>query len=146
MFGCEATDVVSLFMGVGFSGWPLANPLLSAATTELVRGLLLLFSGTFSFCAVVSTVFVFTAVVAGEDTGADVVVVVVFFCCFFFLLALEVETSLLGAGFEELGVTLDGLVLPPFTVSRDEMSNMVGTERNSCCVIPLLSSSEVGGE
>lgn len=39
---------------------------------------------------------------------------------------------------------MDGLLFPPLTVSREEISNMVGTERNSCCVIPPLSSSERG--
>lgn len=51
-----------------------------------------------------------------------------------------------GFGFGGLEVTVGGLLLPPLTVSREEISNMVGTERNSCCVIPLISSSEEGGD
>lgn len=53
---------------------------------------------------------------------------------------------MLGVGLEEVEVTVGGLAFPPRTVSREEISNMVGTERNSCCVIPPLSSSERGGE
>lgn len=34
----------------------------------------------------------------------------------------------------------------PLTVSREEISNMVGTERTSCCVRPLPSSSDDGGD
>lgn len=125
------------------SGWPLANPLIRAAVTALEGGLFQLFSGTFSFCAAVSTEMVFTVCIVPEDT--DVEGTAVFFCCFFFLLALEVKGSGMGVGFGGLEVTVGGLLLPPLTVSREEMSNMVGTERNSCCVNPPLSSSTAGG-
>lgn len=67
-----------------------------------------------------------------------------FFCCFFFLLAFEVGGS--GLGFGGLEVMVGALLLPPLTVSREEISNMVGTERNSCCVSPPLSSSDDGGD
>lgn len=135
-----------MLRGGDFSSWPLANPLVSAAVTALDTGLFRVFSGTFSFCATVSTETVFTDVVVPDSEEADVEEAAVFFCCFFFLLALGVGRSTLGAGFEELEVTVEGLLLPPLTVSREEISNIVGTERNSCCVIPPLSSSEDGGD
>lgn len=69
-----------------------------------------------------------------------------FFCCFFFLLAFEVGGSRFGVWFGGLEVTVGGLPLPPLTVSREEISSMVGTERNSCCVSPPPSSSEGGGD
>lgn len=101
------------------------------------------FSGTFSFCAVVSTETGFTVVPRSDVVVADVGGAVGFFG-FFFLLAFGVGRSVLGVGFEALGVTagFEDLLLPALTVSREEISNMVGTERNSCCVIPPLSSSE----
>lgn len=88
----------------------------------------------------------FTGVAVADWEEADVEEAAVFFSCFFFLLALGVGRSGLGTGFEELEVTVQGLLLPPLTVSREEISNIVGTERNSCCVIPPLSSSEDGGD
>lgn len=143
--GCGGTTTASLLMGGDFSVKPLANPLVSDAATATEGGLFLVFSGTFSFCAAFATVLVFTvAMTDAEDTDGEGAAM--FFCCFFFLMALEVERSVLGAGFGRLVVTVDGLLLLPFTVSREEISNMVGTERNCCCVIPLLSSSEDGGE
>ncbi len=132
-------------MGGDFSGWPLANPLVSTAVAAPERGLFQVFSGTFSFCAAVSTEIVLTVCVIPDTEDTDVEGAAVFFFSFFFLLALEVGGSALGVGFGGL-VTVAGLLLPPLTVSREEMSNMVGTERNSCCVIPPLSSSEEGGD
>ncbi|KAG7239483.1 hypothetical protein INR49_028954 [Caranx melampygus] len=58
----------------------------------------------------------------------------------------DVGRSVFGVEFEELEAAVEGLPLPVLTVSREEISNMVGTERNSCCVIPPLSSSDKGGE
>ena len=52
---------------------------------------------------------------------------------------------MLGGGFEELDADGEDLGLSSLIVSREEMSSMVGTERNSCCVIPVLSSSDKGG-
>lgn len=138
--------VGSLLMGGVFSVKPLANPLVSGAVTVLEGGLFLVFSGTFSFCAAVSTEIVFTVVVIPDVEDTDMEAAAVFFCCFFFLLALEVGASLLGGRFGGQEVTAEGLLLPPLTVSREEISNMVGTERNSCCVILPLSSSEEGGD
>lgn len=135
-----------LMTGGDSSGWPFANTLIAADVTPPETGLLRLFSGTFSFCAAVSTETALTLCVIPEAEGTDVEGVAVFFCCFFFLLALEVGGSGLGVRFGGLGVTGGGLMLPPLTVSSDEMSNMVGTERNSCCVSPPLSSSEEGGD
>lgn len=142
-----------MLSGGDFSGWPLANPLVSGAVKVLDRGVFRVFSGTFSFCAAVSTEIVFTGIVVPDSEDTDVEGAAVVFCCFFFLLALAVGGPVMGVGFEELEVgfeelevTGEGLLLPPLTVSREEISNMVGTERNSCCVIPPLSSSEEGGD
>lgn len=99
------------------------------------------FSGTFSFCAAVSTEMEFT----GDGDAADAEGADGFFC-FFFLAALEAGGSALGGGAEELGAEGEGFLLPPFPVRREEMSNKLGTERNSCCVSPPPSSSETGGE
>lgn len=112
---------------------------------ELESDLFKVFSGTFSFCAAVSTEIVCTVTDVPDAVDTDVEGAVVFFC-FFFLLTLEVERSVLGVGFEELEGMVEALLLPPLTVSREEISNMVGTERNSCCVIPPFSSSERAGE
>lgn len=138
--------------------WPLASPLVTApvmaeaAVTAVRRGLFRVFSGTFSFCAAVSTEVAFTLVVIPDNEDTDEAGVGVFFCGFFFLLPLDEMGFELGATFEvkveglTLEVKVEGLLLPPLTVSREEMSNMVGTERNSCCVIPSRSSSEGGGD
>lgn len=125
----QTADVVS----VG----PLADTLV--AVTVLDSDLLQVFSGTFSFCAAVSTELAFTGTVVPETAGADVEEAAEFFC-FFFLPALEEGMSSLGGGFAEDGVAA-GLLLAPLTVRREEISSMVGTERNSCCVIPPPSSS-----
>lgn len=150
MLGGGVTMTASLPTGGDFSGWLLANPLVSAAVTGSERGLFQVFSGTFSFCAAVSTEIALTDCVNPDAEDTDVEGAAGFFCCFFFLLALEVGGSVLGLGvgfgFGGLEVTVGGLLLPPLTVSREEISNMVGTERNSCCVIPLISSSEEGGD
>lgn len=143
--------IVSAFLprGGDLSGWPFDKALVSAAVTALAGGLFRVFSGTFSFCAAVSTEAAFTGagVPDAEDTGAGgAAVLFCCCCCFFFLLALETVTSVLGVGFEKVEVTVEDLLLPPLTVSREEISNMVGTERNSCCVIPPFSSSEEGGD
>lgn len=133
----------SLFTDGGFSGWPLANPLVRAAVAAPESGLFQVFSGTFSFCAAVSTELRVCVVPDAVDTdvaGADM------FFCFFFLLAFEAGGSVLEVVLGVVDVTVDGLLFPPFTVSREEISNMVGTERNSCCVNPPTSSSEDGGE
>lgn len=135
-----------MLLGGVFSVKPLTNPLINGAVTALEGGLFLVFSGTFSFCAAVSTELVITVVVIPDVEDTDVEAAAVFFCCFFFLLAFEVGGSVLGVRFGGQEVTVEGLLLPPLTVSREEISNMVGTERNSCCVIPLLSSSEEGGD
>ena len=37
---------------------------------------------------------------------------------------------------------MEGFLFSPLTVSIEEISNMVGTERTSCCIRPLHSSSE----
>lgn len=131
-----------MLTGGVFSVKPLTNPLVSGAVTALEGGLLLVFSGTFSFCAAVSPEIVFTVVVTPDIEDTDVEAAAMFFCVFFFLLAFEVGGSV-GGGKE---VTGGGLPLPPLTVSREEISNMVGTVRNSCCVIPPLSSSEEAGD
>lgn len=135
-----------MLTGGVFSAKPLTNPLVSGAVTAAEGGLLLVFSGTFSFCAAVSPEIVFTVVVIPDIEDTDVEAAAMFFCCFFFLLAFEVGGSVLAVGFGGGGVTGEGLLLPPLTVSREEISNMVGTVRNSCCVIPLLSSSEEAGD
>lgn len=118
------------------------------------EGLFRLISGTFSFCAAVSIEMELDDVVIPDDDDADAGVSVFFCgcccccCCFFFFPALE-DWGLalrLGAEFEGLDVKVEGLLLPPLTVSREEISNMVGTARNSCCVIPPVSSSEDGGD
>lgn len=125
------------------SGGPLAG-VLDAAATLLESDLLQVFSGTFSFCAAVSTEISFTGADAPETVGADAEEAAGILG-FFFLLALDEVGSVLEVRVVEDEVA-GGLLLPPLTVSREEISSMVGTERNSCCVIPPLSSSDREGE
>lgn len=77
--------------------------------------------------------------------NADVEAAPAFFC-FFFLLFLGAGESALAVEFEGGAWTVEDLLLSVLTVRSEEISNMVGTERNSRCVIPLLSSSEREGE
>lgn len=134
----------SLETAGGVSALPLMTPFTSGTGAALDGGLLRVFSGTFSFCAVVSTELP-TAAVPPSVVDTDAEESVGFFC-FFFLLDFVEGRSVLGGGLEEVEVAVGGLPFPALTVSREEISNMVGTERNSCCVIPPLSSSERGGE
>lgn len=68
-----------------------------------------------------------------------------FFCLLFFLPTLVKGGSQFGDRFGGLDIT-GGFLFSPLTVSREEISNMVGTERASCCVRPLPSSSDDGGD
>lgn len=135
----------SLLTAGGFSGWPLANPPIRAAVVAPGGGLFHVFSGTFSFCAAVSTEIELEVCIVPDAVDTDVEGAAEFFCCFFFLLAFEAGGSVLGVGLV-VDVTVDDLLFPPLTVSREEISNMVGTERNSCCVNPPTSSSEDEGD
>lgn len=129
-------------MASGLPAKPFTKPVVTGGASELDGDLFLFFSGQFSFCAAVSTA---TALTAEDAEGVEM-----FFCCFFFLLALEAAGSgglggLGGVG--GVGAAAGfGLLLPSLTVSREEISNMVGTERNCCCVSPRPSSSDDGGE
>lgn len=140
--GAGATPGGGVTLGESLQTAAVGSAELLVANGVLERDLLQVFSGTFSFCAAVSTEIMFTVEAIPETAGADAVGASMFFC-FFFLLTLEQGGSMLGVGLVEV---TEGLLLPPLTVSREEMSSMVGTERNSCCVIPPLSSSDREGE
>lgn len=130
--GWWTTATASLITGDDLSGYPLANPLVSAAVTSPEMVLFQVFSGTFSFCAAVSTKVALVLCVFPDTEHVDAEGAAMFFCRLFFLLALEVEGSELRVWFGGLEVEVRGLLVSPFTVSREEISNMVGTERNSC--------------
>ena len=166
--GCEVAAGAALTFlvtgGNAISKYPLVISLWVPARTVVTvatgagEGLFLLCSGTFSFCA---TVVAF--VLAEAANLDDVVGRRVFFCCgccccccvFFFLLGLEAVGT--GVMSEEPGgacvlpptLPLMPVLTPPpptpfplLTVSSEEMSNMVGTARNSRCVSPPSSSSD----
>lgn len=68
-----------------------------------------------------------------------------FLCLLFFLPTLVKGGSTFAdrfGGLDEVG----DFLLSPLIVSREEISNMVGTVRTSCCVRPLPSSSEERGD
>lgn len=129
--------------GVGdFSGWEESTPFVNASVPALKRSLFHGFSGTFSFWATVSTEMGFW-VAPGTTTPAGAAPL--FFCLLFFLPTLVKGGSEFGDWFEGPDVRGEFL-FSPLTVSREEISNMVGTERTSCCVRPLPSSSDDGGD
>lgn len=87
--GKGVTTGESLQTAGGVSALPLATPFTTGTGAALEVGLFRVFSGTFSFCAVVSTDLVSTVAVPPDMVDTDAEEAVVLFC-FFFLLDLDV--------------------------------------------------------
>lgn len=125
-----------------FSGWEESTPFVTVSVPALKRSLFQGFSGTFSFWATVSTEMGFS-VTPGTTMPAGAAAL--FLCLLFFLPTLVKGGSKFGDWSGGLDIVGDFL-FPSLTVSREEISNMVGTERTSCWVRPLPSSSEDRGD